>query len=101
VLRSCSLNAQTVDFRATGAPIASAPVDKDIAAAIASASPERIHKNIETPVNFKNRMTTGSAETDLPAGTGVLAAAAWIEEQFESAKPHGVALEGFAPGYLL
>jgi Peptidase family M28 len=78
------LAAQAVDFKATGAPIAPAPVDKEIAAAIAAASSEKIHQNIETLVNFKTRMTTNSVETDLAPGTGVLAAAAWIKEQFEA-----------------
>ncbi|CAN5683655.1 M20/M25/M40 family metallo-hydrolase [soil metagenome] len=75
---------QKLDFLATGAPLKAAPVDKEIAAAIRAASPAKIHQNIETLVNFKNRMTTSSVETDLPAGTGILAAAEYIKGQFEA-----------------
>jgi len=76
--------AQNVDFKSTGAPIRIAPIDKEIAAALRGVSPEKIHQNIETLVNFKNRMTTSSMETDLPVGTGILAAAEYIKGQFEA-----------------
>jgi hypothetical protein len=76
--------AQIVDFKATGSALTPAPQDKEIAAALHAASPERIHKNIETLVNFKNRMTTSSMETDLPPATGILAAAEYIKGQFEA-----------------
>lgn len=75
---------QELDFKATGAPLKPAPVDQQIAAAIATASPARIQQTIETLVNFKTRMTTSSMETDLPPGTGVLAAADWIKGQFDT-----------------
>jgi hypothetical protein len=76
--------AQTVDFKATGAPLTAAPADKEIVAAIHAASPEKVRQNIEALVNFKNRMTTSSMETDLPPGTGILAAAEYIKGQFEA-----------------
>jgi len=81
---SSSLLAQTLDFQSTGAPLKAEPADKQIAAALSAVSPEKIRKNIETLVNFKNRMTTSSMETDLPPGTGILAAADYIKGQFES-----------------
>jgi hypothetical protein len=81
---SVTAQAQMVDFKATGAPLVPAPPDKQIAEAIRSASPEKIHQNIQTLVNFKNRMTTSSTETDLPPGTGILAAAEYVKGQFEA-----------------
>src|ERR1700744_3680864 len=84
VIGSVTTQAQTVDFKATGTPLTPAPPDKQIAEALRSASPEKIHQNIQTLVNFKNRMTTSSMETDLPPGTGILAAAEYIKGQFEA-----------------
>ncbi len=102
VVALSSAPAQTVDFKATGAPIVPAPVDKEIAAAIATASPTRIHQTIETLVNFKTRMTTNSMETDLPPGTGVLAAEAWIKGQFEAiSKDCGGCLEVKEDSFIL
>jgi Peptidase family M28 len=77
-------SAQTLDFKATGAPIKAAPADKEIVDAVRSVSAEKIHQTIQTLVNFKYRSTVSSVETDLPPGTGVLAAAQWIEQQFQS-----------------
>ena len=57
---------------------------RKIAAALSNVSPEKIHHNIERLVNFKNRMTTSSMDTDLPTGTGILAAAEYIKGQFEA-----------------
>jgi hypothetical protein len=85
VLASCSMSsAQQIDFKAAGAPLKAAPADPQIAAALRDVSPQKIRQNIQTLVNFKNRMTTSSMETDLPAGTGVLAAAEYIKGQFEA-----------------
>jgi hypothetical protein len=75
--------AQNLDFKSTGAPLKAAPVDREIAAALRAVSAEKIHQNIETLVNFKNRMTTSSMDTDLPPGTGILAAAAYIKAELE------------------
>jgi hypothetical protein len=78
-----AVQAQDLDFKSTGAPLKVAPADKQIAAALSDVSAIKIKKNIETLVNFKNRMTTSSMETDLPPGTGILAAADYIKAQFE------------------
>jgi hypothetical protein len=78
------VRAQDLDFKSTGAPLKAAPVDREIASALSKVSAEKIHQNIETLVNFKNRMATSSMDTDLPPGTGILAAAAYIKGQFEA-----------------
>jgi hypothetical protein len=65
-----------------GSPIPVAPADPAIAAALQQVSPERIHAIIEKLVSFNNRSTISSMETDLPAGTGVSAAADWIAAEF-------------------
>ena len=72
-----------LDFQSVGAPLAPPPADATIAAALRQVSPERIQANITRLVAFKNRSTLSSAETDLPAGTGIVAAADWIQKQFE------------------
>jgi len=66
-----------------GHPIAAAPADPAIAAALTEVSPDRIRATIARLVEFKNRSTLSSLDTDLPAGTGVAAAANWIESQFK------------------
>ncbi len=72
------------DYQIAGAPITPAQVDKQIAAALKEVSADKIHDNIAALVNFYNRSTVSSTETDLPSGTGVLAAADWIKAQFET-----------------
>ena len=72
------------DYSVAGSPVAVSPVDPQIAAALKKVSQEKIKANIETLVAFKNRSTVSSVETDLPPGTGVLAASAWLKAQFES-----------------
>ena len=64
-------------------PLASAPADPAIAAAIARISPQQVHQDIAKLVSFKNRSTLSSLDNDLPPGTGVLAAADWIAAEFE------------------
>ncbi len=59
-----------------------APADPAIAAAIARVSPQRIQADITKLVSFNNRSTLSSMDTDLPAGTGVTAAADWIFAEF-------------------
>lgn len=66
-----------------GAPVAAAPADPAIAAAVQQISPDRIHATIAKLVTFNNRSTLSSNDHDLPAGTGVLAAADWIESEFK------------------
>ncbi len=74
-LLTCSLQAQS--------PIAPAPKDPAIAAALQQVSPDRIRATIEKLVSFNNRSTLSSMDTDLPPGTGVSAAADWIESEFK------------------
>ena len=72
------------DYEVAGSPLPASPVDKQIAAALREVSAEKIKTNIETLVGFNNRNTTSSTESDLPAGTGVLAAADWLKSQLGS-----------------
>lgn len=83
-----------LDFEASGAPLNADPANAQIARALKMVSTERIQANIERLVEFNNRSTIGSTETDLKPGTGVLAAADWIKEQFErTSKECGGCLE--------
>lgn len=66
-----------------GKPMQPAAADPAIAAALKQVSPERIRATTEKLVTFNNRSTISSMETDLPAGTGVTAAADWIAAEFE------------------
>jgi acetylornithine deacetylase/succinyl-diaminopimelate desuccinylase-like protein len=65
-----------------GQPIAPAPDDPAIAAALQQVSPDNIKAIIAKLVTFNNRSTISSMETDLPPNTGVSAAADWIESEF-------------------
>ncbi len=71
-----------IDSRSFGKPIAPAPVDPHIQAAIRQISPERIQQDISTLVSFHNRSTLSSGGQGIPKGQGVLAAAEWIEAQY-------------------
>ncbi|MDP9038523.1 MAG: M20/M25/M40 family metallo-hydrolase [Acidobacteriota bacterium] len=62
--------------------VAPAPPDPALARALTEVSAARIGADIAKLVSFHNRVTVGSMDTDLPAGTGVLAAADWIEGAF-------------------
>lgn len=68
----------------TPAPIQPAPVDPAIAGAVQQVSADHIRATIEKLVSFNNRSTLSSMETDLKPGTGINAAADWIESQFKS-----------------
>ncbi len=68
---------------AAGQPIAPAPRDPAIAAALAQVSPANIRATIEKLVSFNNRSTISSMDTDLAPNTGVSAAANWIESEFK------------------
>ena len=70
------------DLDAVGAPIRPVPADPVIAHAIAQVSPAQIQHTIATLVSFHNRSTLSSLDKNLPPGTGVEAAAYWIEAQF-------------------
>jgi Peptidase family M28 len=67
----------------TGQPITAAPADPAIAAALQQVSPDNIKATIAKLVSFKNRSTLSSMDTDLPPGTGISAAADWIESEFK------------------
>jgi hypothetical protein len=71
------------DFTLYGHPVAPAPADPAIQHALATIDPARIHQTIEKLVSFQTRNTLSSMETDLPAGTGIQAAADWIYDQFD------------------
>lgn len=77
-------SAQQLDFAAAGAPLTPAPADPQVTAALKQVSADRIHAYIARLVDFNNRSTISSNETDLKPGTGVLAASEWIKSQFES-----------------
>jgi hypothetical protein len=73
-----------MDNRAYGKPVPPMPADPRVAAAIAKISPERIRQDITALVDFHNRSTLGSDDKDTPKGQGVLAAADWVEAQYQS-----------------
>jgi hypothetical protein len=68
---------------AVGKPIAPATADPAIAAALKQVSADQIRATIEKLVTFNNRSTLSSMDTDLTPGTGVSAAADWIESEFK------------------
>ena len=65
-----------------GAAIAPAKADAAIAGALQQVSAARVKATIEKLVTFNNRSTLSSMETDLKPGTGISAAADWIESEF-------------------
>ncbi|MGI4853418.1 MAG: M28 family metallopeptidase [Janthinobacterium lividum] len=73
-----------VDYRVAGRPLAAPAQDRQITAALKQVSPDAIKANISRLVDFNNRSTVSSTETDLKPGTGILAAADWIKAQYES-----------------
>jgi acetylornithine deacetylase/succinyl-diaminopimelate desuccinylase-like protein len=68
---------------ATGQPVTPAPADPAIAKALRQVSPDNIKAIITKLVSYKNRSTLSSMDTDLPPGTGINAAADWIESEFK------------------
>jgi hypothetical protein len=76
-------DAAHLDLDAIGAPIRPMPLDANIAHALSGISPVQIQHTIATLVSFHNRSTLSSLDKDLPPGTGILAAADWIESQFK------------------
>ncbi|MGC2637458.1 MAG: M20/M25/M40 family metallo-hydrolase [Acidobacteriaceae bacterium] len=83
-LPASSGDAARRDLDATGLPISPMPADPAIVRALARISPAQIQHTIAALVAFHNRSTLSSMETDLPPGTGVNAAADWIEAQFRA-----------------
>ncbi len=75
---------ERLDYSAAGAQLPVAQANLHVVAALKQVSPERIRANISRLVDFNNRSTISSTETDLKPGTGVLAAADWIKAQFEA-----------------
>ena len=71
------------DFLRYGKPVAPAAADPAITKALAIIDPSRIDQTIETLVRFNTRNSLSSMEPDLPAGTGIDAAADWIAAEFE------------------
>lgn len=71
------------DFTRTGTKVTAGAADPAIARAIAGVDPARIRQIIEKLVSFQTRNSLSSMATDLPAGTGVQAAADWIFDQFQ------------------
>jgi Zn-dependent M28 family amino/carboxypeptidase len=72
------------DFLRSGKPVSTAAPDPAITRALAIIDPSRIDQTIETLVRFNTRNSLSSMESDLPAGTGIDAAAEWIASEFES-----------------
>lgn len=82
------------DLDASGSVLKALPADPKIAAAIAGISADKVREDIATLVTFKNRSTLSSMNTNLPAGTGVTAAADWLFGQYsEISKACGGCLE--------
>jgi len=77
-------NPEPADYQHYGKPVAVAPADPAIAAALAEVSEARLRKTVETLVSFGTRNSLSSMETDLPKGQGITAAADWIAGEFEA-----------------
>ncbi len=71
------------DLLVIGKPIGPLKPDTGIESALKQISEASIRQTIEKLVTFNNRNTLSSMTTDLKGGTGVLAAADWIESQFK------------------
>jgi hypothetical protein len=72
------------DYLRYGTPVGPAAADPAITRALAIIDPSRIDQTIKTLVGFNTRNSLSSMEPDLPAGTGVGAAADWIAAEFEN-----------------
>jgi len=81
--RATSPDAAHRDLDAIGSPIHPMPPDPAIVHALSQISAAHVQHTIATLVSFHNRSTLSSVEKDLPPGTGVTAAADWIESQFK------------------
>ena len=64
------------------AQMPAAPADPAIAQALTRISPDQVHADIEKLVSFGTRGTLTSMTPDLPAGTGINAAADWVFAEF-------------------
>jgi hypothetical protein len=72
------------DYQLHATPVAVAPADPAIAAALDQISEAHIRQTIEKLVGFGTRNSLSSMETNLPPGQGITAAADWIFSQFEA-----------------
>ncbi len=72
------------DYLRYGKPIARGAADPAITRALTIIDASRIDQTIKTLVRFNTRNSLSSMEPDLPAGTGIDAAADWIASEFES-----------------
>jgi hypothetical protein len=63
-------------------PVRSSPADPAIVSALQQVSADHVRATVEKLVSFNNRSTLSSMETDLRPGTGINAAADWIESEF-------------------
>ena len=68
----------------SGQPIAPAAADPAVTQALRAVSADHIRQTIAALVDFHNRNTLSSMNTDLPPHTGATAAAQWIEQQFQA-----------------
>src|SRR4051794_28880990 len=71
------------DYKSYGQPVTAAPPDPAIRQALAQISPGQIRRTIDKLVSFNNRNTLSSTDTSLPAGTGVTAAADWLQKELQ------------------
>lgn len=71
------------DYKAYGQPVTTAPSDPAISQALGQISPRQIRRTIEKLVSFNNRNTLSSVETSLPPGTGISAAADWLQKELQ------------------
>jgi len=73
-----------LNYEVAGTALGVAPADPEILAALKAFSTEKIKGERHHLVEFYNRSTASSTETNLKPGTGILAAADWIKSQFKS-----------------
>jgi Peptidase family M28 len=69
------------DMDAAGHPVTVAPADPAIKQTLGQVSAHTIRRTIEKLVSFNNRNTLSSMDNTLPPGTGVTAAASWIQNE--------------------
>ncbi len=71
------------DFKTYGQSVTAAAPDPAIRQALGQVSPRQIRRTIEKLVSFHNRNTLSSMETSLPPGTGISAAAEWLQKELQ------------------
>jgi hypothetical protein len=78
------VDAQQLDFKATGSPLKTDPADPQISAALRAVSAEKIREDIQRLVAFNTRNTLSSMEAGLPEGAGISAAEEWLKSQYQA-----------------